>query len=175
MQHVTIRRGRTRDAVPLAALAGQTFTDTFGHLYPPEDLATFITDYQSVSTYARLLGDPNVGIWLADVDEHEAVGFVSVGKCKLPVPDLDPKAGEIRQLYVLNRFHGHGLGSRLLKMALTWLEERAFEPLYVGVWSENLGAQRLYERHGFHKSGEYEFPVGKTRDLEFILERRATR
>jgi ribosomal protein S18 acetylase RimI-like enzyme len=172
MNHVNIRRAQLKDAAPLAALAGQTFTDTFGHLYAPEDLAAFITDYQSVNTYTKLLGDSSVGIWLADVDEHEAVGFVSAGKCKLPVKDMDPRSGEIRQLYVLNKFHGNGLGSRLLKMALAWLEERAYEPLYVGVWSENVGAQRLYERYGFKKCGEYDFPVGKTRDREFILERR---
>jgi diamine N-acetyltransferase len=171
MNHITIRRAQPKDAVPLAALAGQTFTDTFGQMYPPEDLAAFIADYQSVKHYAGLLEDPDIGIWLADVDEHEAVGFVSAGTCKLPVPELEPRAGEIRQLYVLTKFHGHGLGSKLLKMALAWLEERGFAPLYVGVWSQNLGAQRLYERHGFRKSGEYEFPVGNTRDHEFILRR----
>ena len=84
---------------------------------------------------------------------------------------MDPRAGEIRQLYVLNAFQKHGLGSRLLQVALTWLDERGFEPLYVGVWSENVGAQRLYERYGFSKCGEYEFPVGNTRDREFILSR----
>jgi ribosomal protein S18 acetylase RimI-like enzyme len=172
MNHINLRRAQLKDAVPLAALGAQTFADTFAHLYPPQDLAAFITNHQSVNTYTKLLGDSNVGIWLADVDEHEAVGFVSAGKCKLPVKDLDPRAGEIRQLYVLKSFHGHGLGSRLLQLALTWLEERAYEPLYVGVWSENFGAQRLYERYGFRKCGEYEFPVGETRDRDFILERR---
>lgn len=173
MSHIQIRLAQPKDAAPLAALAGKTFTDTFGHLYPPEDLASFIDEYQSVQRYAHLLEDPDVGVWLADVDHHEAVGFVSAGTCKLPVPDRDPRAGEIRQLYVLSAFQNHGLGSKLLQIALTWLEERAFEPLYVGVWSRNFGAQRLYERYGFSKCGEYEFPVGATRDLEYILQRRA--
>jgi len=39
------------------------------------------------------------------------------------------------------------------------------------VWSENFGAQRFYARYGFEKVGTYEFPVGQTRDLEFILRR----
>jgi len=168
---VRIRRAQAADAVPLAALAGTTFADTFGHLYPPEDLAAFITHYQSVETYARVLADPDVGVWLADVDDNDCVGFVSAGRCKLPVQDMHPGAGVIRQLYVLNAFQKHGLGSRLLQVALTWLDERKFEPLYVGVWSENHGAQRLYERYGFSKCGEYEFPVGNTRDREFILSR----
>jgi RimJ/RimL family protein N-acetyltransferase len=41
------------------------------------------------------------------------------------------------------------------------------------VWSENLGAQRFYARHGFERVGTYAFPVGRVRDLEFILRRPA--
>jgi hypothetical protein len=44
-------------------------------------------------------------------------------------------------------------------------------PVYVGVWSGNVGAQRLYERFGFRKIGEYDFRVGDQLDREFILAR----
>ena len=47
--------------------------------------------------------------------------------------------------------------------------------LWIGVWSENHGAQRFYARHGFVHVGEYEFPVGRVRDREFILRREAAR
>jgi diamine N-acetyltransferase len=60
-----------------------------------------------------------------------------------------------------------------LSQALAWLDARGRLPLYVGVWSQNLGAQRLYGRFGFHKVGEYDFPVGRHVDREFILERPA--
>ena len=43
--------------------------------------------------------------------------------------------------------------------------------VWIGVWSENYGAQRLYRRFGFDKAGEYEFVVGETRDREFIFRR----
>jgi RimJ/RimL family protein N-acetyltransferase len=41
------------------------------------------------------------------------------------------------------------------------------------VWSGNHGAQRFYARHGYEKVGTYEFPVGRVRDLEYILRRPA--
>jgi RimJ/RimL family protein N-acetyltransferase len=44
--------------------------------------------------------------------------------------------------------------------------------VYIGVWSGNAGAQRLYARHGFEKIGEYDFPVGQHLDREFILRQR---
>ena len=62
----------------------------------------------------------------------------------------------------------------LMQASLDFLN-RLQRPLWIGVWSENLGAQKLYGRHGFVKAGEYEFHVGKTRDREFILRRDAWR
>ncbi len=66
-----------------------------------------------------------------------------------------------------------GWGGRLLQTALDWLQREGPRTLWLGVWSENHGAQRLYARHGFHKVGDYLFPVGAINDLEFILRRPA--
>ena len=43
--------------------------------------------------------------------------------------------------------------------------------LWISVWSENFGAQRFYERHGFGFVAEYEFIVGEQRDREFMYRR----
>ena len=56
---------------------------------------------------------------------------------------------------------------------MAWLQEDGPRDVWIGVWSENYGAQRFYERHGFEKVGEYGFAVGKTVDREFILRRTA--
>jgi len=63
------------------------------------------------------------------------------------------------------------LGGRLMETALAWLERDGPRRLWIGVWSGNLGAQRLYERAGFRKVGEYGFRVGGSTDHEFILSR----
>ncbi|NBU27426.1 MAG: GNAT family N-acetyltransferase, partial [Caulobacteraceae bacterium] len=66
---------------------------------------------------------------------------------------------------------GGGTGRRLLDLTLDWLRQEGRSTVWIGVWSENFGAQRLYGRLGFEKVGEYGFPVGKTLDREFILRR----
>lgn len=168
----TIRRALPDEAPNLANLARDTFVETFGYLYRPEDLDSFLETSQSVAAYAPLLHDPRVGIWVAE-DPHQAlVGFLTAGPCKLPVPQREDRAGEIRQLYLRAAVHREGLGTRLLMLAIDWLTEQGHAPLYVGVWSGNLGAQRLYARYGFEKVGEYDFPVGNQLDREFILRQR---
>ncbi len=167
-----IRRATTHDASALAALARDTFVETFGHLYRPEDLAAFLEKSQSVPAYTRLLQAPGVAIWVAEDADGNLAGFLNAGPCKLPLPEPEPGAGEIRQLYLRSSAQGKGLGTRLLVLGLEWLAAQGHAPLYVGVWSGNSGAQRLYGRFGFEKIGEYDFPVGKHLDREFILKKR---
>ena len=52
-----------------------------------------------------------------------------------------------------------------------WAEQYGYPELYLGVYAENHAAQRFYQRHGFQKVGDYLFPVGRHRDLEFIYKR----
>jgi ribosomal protein S18 acetylase RimI-like enzyme len=175
MMHSTpeasVRRAGPDDARILAALGAATFTETFGHLYPPEDLHTFLVGTHSVDAWNRALSDPRRAVWLAALGDATPIGFIAVGSCKLPVENREPSAGEIQQLYVLARHQNLRLGSHLMDAGLEWLETQGLTPLYVGVWSENFGAQRFYGRYGFNKVGEYGFPVGTTVDHEFILKR----
>lgn len=165
----TISRATRRDAPALAALGAATFTETFGHLYPPQDLQAFLAATHSEDAWTRTLEDPRRAIWVAALAEVGPVGFITVGACKLPVANRGPNAGEIEQLYVLARHQNLRLGSLLMSVGFQWLEEQGRTPLYVGVWSQNLGAQRFYRRYGFEHVGEYGFPVGETVDREFIL------
>ena len=78
---------------------------------------------------------------------------------------------ELRRLYVSKAAQGLGLGTRLLKLSLDWMKTHTDGPLWIGVWSGNDKAQRLYAAYGFEKAGEYDYPVGAWRDREFILRR----
>lgn len=166
-----IRRAVATDARTLALLGAATFTETFGHLYPPQDLQSFLNESHTALSWAQKLADARRATWIATLDAA-AVGFITVGPCKLPIENLPSTAGEIQQLYVLARHHNLRLGTQLMSRGMEWLEAEGHAPLYIGVWSENYGAQRFYGRYGFSKVGEYEFPVGGTLDQEFILRRR---
>jgi ribosomal protein S18 acetylase RimI-like enzyme len=169
---VQIRRATVDDAATLSSLAARTFTETFGHLYPPEDLAYFLADAYPPEKQAVILAHPDYAIWLLE-DDGIAVGHAAAGPCGLPHADVARGDGEIKRLYVLASHQNGGWGGRLFTEAERWLLREGPRTLWIGVWSENLGAQRFYARHGFGKVGTYEFPVGRVRDLEFILRRPA--
>ncbi len=158
-------------AETLSTLAATTFTETFGHMYKQEDLDLFLGDKHSVDLYRRLLADPAHGIWIAWNEANEAVAYLVAGPCELPVPDKPDRAGEVVRFYARKHCHGSGVGGRLMAVALQWLETH-FDHIYLSVWAENHGAQRLYERHGFEKIHEYFYMVGNQADPEFIYKRR---
>jgi GNAT superfamily N-acetyltransferase len=165
-----IRRATPDDAETVSRLATRTFIETFGHLYPDEDLQAFLADAYAMEKQRTILAHPDYAIWLLEQDGI-AIGHAAAGPCGLPHPEVAAGDGELKRLYLLRSHQNGGWGGRLFETAIDWLLAERPRRLWIGVWSENLGAQRFYARHGFAKVGEYEFPVGRVRDREFILRR----
>ena len=165
-----IRRAGPSDAGALAAIGRATFSETFAHLYPPEDLASFLAEAHGVARARADLANPAKAAWLVEAG-GEVIGYALAGPCKLPHAEATPACGELDRIYILAGHRGDGLGSRLLAETLAWLEKDGPRRLWIGVWSENLGARRLYARHGFELVGTYKFAVGRSLDHELIMRR----
>lgn len=168
-----IRRAEPRDAERLAELAHATFRETFledfAIPYPPDDLAVFVAATYTAAAFADILADPSQAAWLVEAEDGRACAYATAGPCSLPHPQARPEHGELKRLYVRRTHQGSGLGLRVFDAALSWLGQVYDGPKWIGVWSGNLKAQRFYDRHGFAKVGECDFPVGEWRDREFIL------
>jgi GNAT superfamily N-acetyltransferase len=167
-----LRRAGPGDAAALAAIGARTFTESFGRLYPPEDLAAFLAQAHGEARATADLGDPRKAAWLA-LAGPDVVGYALAGPCELPHPDVEPADGELKRLYLLQAAQNRGLGGRLFEAALDWLQKDGPRTTWIGVWSENHGALRFYARRGFARAGAYGFPVGASVDHELILRRRA--
>ena len=196
-----IRRATPADAEALSHLSRTCFTQTFGHLYTPSDLDTFLDEAYSPTVLRTELNDPERATWLLFEDavgdaargvltpgDHPGtpdpgdeapassvpqapIGYATACPANLPHPDVAPGDGEVQRLYILQGHQGDGRGTLLLNTALEWLERDGPRTLWIGVWSENYGAQRLYARHGFEIVGDYSFMVGDHADRELITRR----
>ncbi len=174
MSDAVIRHACLEDASALATLGRQTFIDTFvtgfGIPYPADDLALFLDASFSPEATATKLKEPGAAWWVAERD-GALLAFANAGPNTLPHPDGRASHAEPRRLYVSKAAQGLGLGTRLLTLSLDWMQAHTDGPLWIGVWSGNLKAQKLYAAHGFDKAGEYLYPVGRWLDDEFILRR----
>jgi GNAT superfamily N-acetyltransferase len=163
-----LRRAGPDDAAALADIGRRTFVEAFGHLYPPADLADFLSSAHNLARARADLADPHRAAWLVEA-AGEPVGYALAGPCDLPHPQVAPADGELKRLYMLARAQNGGLGGRLFDAVMAWLQEHGPRT----VWSANHGAQRFYARRRFARAGEYGFPVGGTMDREFIFRRLA--
>jgi len=169
-----IRPARIEDAAALAAIGRATFVETFVDdfqiPYPADDLKRYLETSFGVATTRDRLLDASQAWWVGERD-GEVVGFANAGPNTLPHPEGRPTHVELRRLYIAKHAQGIGLGKQLLEVALAWMDAHGDGPQWIGVWSGNLKAQKLYAAYGFEKAGEYKYPVGSWYDDEHILRR----
>ncbi|MFT4305803.1 MAG: GNAT family N-acetyltransferase [Microbacterium sp.] len=139
-----VRPVRDVDAEALGRVHAQCWHETYDHLISkaalervsPKRLAELWTHWAAQGADFRMS---------AALVEGEIVGFAGSG----PARDRDaPRDRELYFIYLLDAFHGTGLGQRLFDAAIG--EE---EPAYLWVADDNPRAHRFYARNGFALDG----------------------
>ena len=167
-----LRPATEADAPTLAELGRASFVAAFGHLYQPDDLAAFLAEYRTPEKFLQHLADPPTLIQLAEVDGELAAYCLIVRGHKFdeqgePRPE---RPVFISQLYCAPGMTGRGLGAALIEWAIAQGRAWGGDAVQLSVFSDNLGAQRFYQRYGFGKVADIDFWVGNHRDAEFLYE-----
>ena len=164
---IDYRNARSEDAGALAAFSRDTFVDTFGHLYPSEDLQAFLAAKYGPEIQRAEIADASVRYRLA-LRGGAIVGYCKSGPLALEVDPAPLKALELHRLYVANAVKGQGVAQALTEDALNWARGQGAQAIYLSVWENNRRAQAFYRRYGFEHVGEHGFMVGRVRDRDLI-------
>lgn len=162
---IDYRDATPADAAPLADLFRRAFVETFGHLYSEADLRAFLARMDEAGWRGEL-ENPDYEVRLAEAD-GQTVGFAKLGPLGLPV-EPERSALELKQLYLLKEWHGHGIAPVLMDWTLEQARARGAEALYLSVWTQNHRARRFYQRYGFTFVAPYAFMVGEQADEDEI-------
>ncbi len=166
MSDIQYRRAMPDDSPALATFAARSFTETFAHLYPPEDLAAFLAKSYGPAIQREELSDPAIGAWLA-LRGGVLVGYAMAGPVDMQVAHGE-RDRELYRLYVAQALKGAGIAHALMREVMAWARQGGAEALWLSVWEHNERAQRFYKRYGFAHIGEHEFMVGRVADRDFI-------
>lgn len=166
MEPIAFRSAGPADAMVLARLGRRSFTETFGHLYHPADLAAFLESH-SEAGWRNELSDPRFAVRLGEANGR-ALAYAKLGPPSLPF-EVEGPTIELRQLYVLKPWQGAGIAARLMAWAMDEARRRGAEAIQLSVFVDNVRARRFYERHGFGAVGRYDFMVGNHADEDIIM------
>ena len=166
MDEIAYRMAGPGDAPRMAELGRRTFTETFGHLYTPENLAAFLATH-SEESWAEQLGSSEYAVRIAEA-EGAPVAYAKLGPPSLP---FEPRGAsiELRQFYLLAPWQGRGISHALMDWAIAEAKRRGAEDLYLSVFVDNHRARRFYRRYGFEFVGHYAFMVGSHADEDLVL------
>lgn len=160
MSGPVIRRAGPDDAAALALVGAATFLETYAHMIGIADMIAHVGDKNSVQAWCGFATDPGCAAWIAEMPETSA----PVGYALLTPPDLPvaPKVEdvELRRIYFLSKWHGQGLGRRLIEQAIGYARAMGKRRLLIGVYSENEAAIGFYRRMGCGLVGTRRFQVG---------------
>ncbi len=160
---IRIRRIVMKDAAALAAMARQTFYDTFTGTCTEGDMQSFLEEYFNLPQVEAELANESDYYFFAEADGVPA-GYLRFMEdySNFPLPQKT-KALEIKRLYVLKEYHGKGVAQTLMDFSVNYAEGNNYEVLWLGVWEHNTRAQKFYAKYGFKDSGyTHDFPIGNT-------------
>jgi ribosomal protein S18 acetylase RimI-like enzyme len=147
------------DEQALSLLAQATILETYAGITDGGDLIKYVTAELSVTDFARILASDRERAWIAET----ITGKCPVGYA-LAVSDEGTKSFssfELKRLYVFHRFHGHGLGKRLMDDALSFARDMRSEKIWLQVHEVNNHAIEFYKRIGFVQTGTDLFRAGE--------------
>lgn len=164
---IQYRDARAIDGPALAAMARRSFTETFGTLYPPSDLAAFLDQAFGANGLPSQLSDPDFAVHLA-LDDGKIIGFVKMGPVTCP-GEWRPDAIELYQFYVLGAWQGQGVAPVLMAWALDHARGHGAKEVILSVFVDNHRARRFYQKYGFTDIGRIAFRVGETIDDDRLM------
>lgn len=140
---VTIREATPADALAIAHVHVDAWRTTYRGIVPDDFLRDLSYEGRG-AMWAPLLSAPQAGIVFVAEDDGQAVGFASGG------PEMSGDSiykGELYAIYVLDAYHGQGIGRRLASAIARWLTARGMTSLLVWVAARN-PARHFYEALG---------------------------
>ncbi|HET6991477.1 MAG TPA: N-acetyltransferase [Bacteroidia bacterium] len=168
---ITIRHATLQDANSLRNLAVKTFVSAYEQYNTPADMAKYLSENFSEEKIISEISDPDVLLLLA-VSEGELVGYTKLlFKTSLKVHAHKPL--EIARLYTHTDLIGAGIGKRLVNEIFHYAMKHKFDLVCLGVWKNNPGAIRFYEREGFVIAGTTPFLFGNDLQEDFIMIKKA--
>jgi GNAT superfamily N-acetyltransferase len=165
---MTIRRGLPADAPVLAALARDTFFDTFAATNNASDMALHLERAYGVAQQTAELTDPDIVTLLVE-EGGTAIAYAQVRIGHVPECVTGQNPIELWRFYVQRDWHGRGVAPALMDRVKAEARTFGARTMWLGVWDRNPRAQAFYRKCGFGDVGEHVFLFGTDPQTDRVM------
>jgi ribosomal protein S18 acetylase RimI-like enzyme len=168
-QDIVLRAAVSADIAPLVKLARSTFRAAFAAVNTPEDMDSYLRQAFADQVISTEFADHN-NTFVVAVADGQLVGYMKLRRGSSE-PSIDTvKTIELERLYTATEQIGRGIGAQFMQEAIHIARTEHCESLWLGVWENNTGALRFYQRQGFVDVGSHAFMLGEDRQVDRIME-----
>jgi len=164
----TIRKVTGADLQQLQGIAETTFVESFSGSVSDDNMKKYLENNLSLDKMKAELDNQESEFYFAEVAD-EVIGYLKLnfGQSQTEVKADD--SVEIERIYVSHKFQGKQVGQQLYEKAMQVAAQKGADYVWLGVWEENRGAIRFYQRNGFVEFDRHIFRFGDEEQTDIMM------
>ena len=166
--NISTRQADISDRNIICALGVTTFYEAYFEQDESSDLANYVLESFNQAQIEAELNNTDSTFFIAELN-GKAVGYAKLRENSTVDCLKNENSIELHRIYILERAKGKGVGGRLLNRCFEAAQAKGYETIWLGLWEQNSAALRFYEKLGFVKVGEVQFPYGETVGTNYVL------
>ncbi|MCS0788431.1 GNAT family N-acetyltransferase [Cytobacillus pseudoceanisediminis] len=140
---MNIRKAVLADSKGIAKVHVDSWRTTYKNIIPDGFLKKLSYNRRTELWNENIIKEENY-VFVAENSDGEIIGFAACGKRD---SNHVPESGDLTAIYLLEEYHGKGVGKGLLKQVFLQFEELGFNRIFVEVLEDNK-SRYFYEYFG---------------------------
>ncbi|MFJ3388977.1 MULTISPECIES: GNAT family N-acetyltransferase [unclassified Lysinibacillus] len=150
-----IRQANIEDAQGIGKVHVDSWRTTYKGILP-DDFLNNLSYEQRTMLWKKNISDATSYVLVAENEQDEIIGFATGGTRKT---NSVPNATDLTSIYLLEEYHGKGIGKQLLKEIFTYFKQQGYEKVFVEVLAENK-TRDFYEYYGAQYVNTIDIKIG---------------
>lgn len=168
MINLKIRQATISDIYIISALGITTFYEAYCEQDESNNLANYVLKSFSLEQIDTELNDKNSTFFIAELDKA-AVGYAKLRENSKADCIKNENTVELQRIYILEKARSKNVGKNLMQKCYETARNKGYKSIWLGVWKENIEAQKFYKKLGFEQVGELQFPYGNVVGTNLVL------
>ena len=167
MDNLSLDKAKLTDSSRISILLKTVYVQTYALEGVTFEFTNFMEEHFSKEKIEEKIKENPDGLWVSNYNGNPIGIAEIIFNSECPIRKI--ATPELGKLYVLERFHGAGVGSSLLQKVEETIRLKGYAALNLEVWENNPKAIKFYEKHGYRSLGKADFPMETNTYINLVM------